>query len=130
MAKDYLILITSDLLIHTLELREQTNEDPTGSHQINILSTLDCKNELPLSDLPKLKRLIMCGMLKDSSEKDTFFVLFENMNYFTVTLGSEVKTTRIPIVESFTKSEMEMRPYSVLVDIVATRNHVYRIVQN
>ena len=94
------------------------------------MSTLDCKNELPLSDLPKLRRLTMSGMMKDFNKKDTLFILFETMDYFTVTLGVEDKGTKIPVVESFTKSEMEMEPYNVLVDIVTTPNHVYRIVQN
>ena len=30
--QDFLVLITSDLLIHTLELKEQSNDDSTGSH--------------------------------------------------------------------------------------------------
>ena len=72
----------------------------------------------------------MSGMLKDFNKKDTLFILFETMDYFTVTLGVEDKGVKIPVVESFTKSEMEMEPYNVLVDIVTTPNHVYRIVQN
>lgn len=72
----------------------------------------------------------MSGMMKDHNKRETLFILFETMDYFTVTLGVEDMGTKIPIVESFTKSEMEMEPYSVLVDIVTTQNHLYRIVQN
>ena len=65
----------------------------------------------------------MSGMMKDHNKRETLFILFETMDYFTVTLGVEDMGTKIPIVESFTnrrKSEMEMEPYSVLVDIVTT----------
>ena len=129
-SRDFLILVTSDLLIHTIELKEPGNDDNSGANQIRILSTLDCKTEMPSSELPKLKRLIMSGMMKDLDGGDILLILFENLAYFTVSFGVEEKAAQFPVVESFTKSELEMDPFRSLIEVVSSPHHLYRIVQN
>ena len=88
-SKDFLIMVTSDLLIHTVELKELGNEDISGAYQIRILSTLDCKNEMPSSEFSKLKRLIMSGQMKDGDGSDILLLLFETLSYITITFGKE-----------------------------------------
>ena len=120
--------MTTDLLIHTIELKEQSNDDTSGAHQVRILSTLDCKNEMPSSELPKLKRLLMSGKMKCGDGTDVLVVLFDNLSYITVCFGIEEKNASFPIVESFTKSELELTENASLIDIVCSPNHLYRIV--
>ena len=122
--------MTSDLLIHTIELNEQTNENNSGAHQIRILSTLDCKNEMPLSELPKLKQLMMSGKMKCGDGTDVLVILFETTSYITVCFGIDDKNASYPVVESFTKSELEIDEMTTLVEVVCSPNHLFRIVQN
>ena len=83
---------------------------------------------MPSSELPKLKRLIMSGMMKAADGGDVLVILFENLAYFTVSFGVEEKELKFPVVESFTKSEIEMGPFYSLIEVISSPNHLYRIV--
>lgn len=85
---------------------------------------------MPSSELPKLKRIIMNGKMKCGDGTDVLIMLFDNLSYITVCFGIEEKNASFPIVESFTKSELEMESMTTLIEVVCSPNHLYRIVQN
>ncbi len=71
----------------------------------------------------------MSGKTKDlESGRDVLVILFETLAYITVCFAAEEKDEKFPIVESFTKSELEMDHMMSLVEVVCSSNHLYRIV--
>ena len=68
--------------------------------------------------------------MKDLDGGDILVILFDNLAYFTVSFGVEEKDAQFPVVESFTKSELEMAPFRSLIEVVLSPYHLYRVVQN
>ena len=62
--KDFLLIMTSDLIIHTFELsiKSAINSNVSPS-QIKLLSSHDIKNAIAASEIPKLKRVIQSSVM-------------------------------------------------------------------
>ena len=57
--KDFIVLMTSDLVIHTIDLSLKGSMNSNVSpQQLMILSSHDTKNVIVPSEVPKLKRVI------------------------------------------------------------------------
>ena len=63
--KDFLLVMTSDLVIHTFELSVKSAINRNVSpEQIKLLSSHDCKNVIAASEIPKLKRVIQSSIMR------------------------------------------------------------------
>lgn len=57
--------MTSDLVIHTLELTlKPSSADLISPNQLQILSSHDTKNVVAPSEIPKLKRVIQSAVMQ------------------------------------------------------------------
>ena len=85
-SKDYLIVMTSDLVLHTLELTLiGTADSLVCPHQIKILSSHDTKNVVAASEIPKLKQVIQTAVMTFQAHK-IIFILFSNLSYMVATI--------------------------------------------
>lgn len=147
-AKDYLVVMTSDLVIHTLELSLSGSMDSKVSpQQIKILSSHDTKNVVAASEIPKLKQVISSSVLQ-FNDYQIIFILFDNLSYlvasvknraisqgasgtpFITTTTEKTQEPYKPIVESSWLDSLEIENYHNLVDIVCSNTLVYQIMQN
>lgn len=86
-SNDFLVVMTSDLVIHTFYLSLKGAMDSNVSpQQIKLLSSHDTKNVINRSEIPKLKRVIKSAVL-DHERGLLLFVLFDNLSFFLVTIA-------------------------------------------
>lgn len=149
---DFLVVMTSDLVIHTLHLSLKGAMDSNvNPQQIKLLSSYDTKNVINRSEIPKLNRVIKSAVL-DHERGHLLFVLFENLSYFIVTIADansssagEVGQSNFittyggaggssgpfkPIVEFSCLTDLEVEANKSLVEVVCSKNHIYKLVQN
>lgn len=77
--KDFLMIMTSDLIIHTFELsiKSAINSNVSPA-QIKLLSSHDIKNAIAASEIPKLKRVIQSSVMQHQ-DRQIIFILFDNL---------------------------------------------------
>ena len=67
--KDFLVVMTSDLVLHTLELSLSSGINSNVSpQQIKMLSCHDMKNHIAASEVPKLKRVMQSHVMLDKKQ--------------------------------------------------------------
>ena len=79
--KDFIVLMTSDLVIHTIDLSLKGSMNSNVSpQQLMILSSHDTKNVIVPSEVPKLKRVIQSAVMQ-YQDMQLVFALFDNLSY-------------------------------------------------
>lgn len=84
--KDFILLMTSDLVIHTIELTVQAgSENLVNPNQIKLVSSHDTRNVVAPSQQIKLKKVIQSAVLQ-FDEDQLVFILFDNFSFMVATI--------------------------------------------
>ena len=80
-SKDFVLIMTSDLIIHTFELSVKSAINHNVSpQQVKLISSHDTKNVIAASEVPKLKRVIQTSLMQHR-DRQIVFILFDNLSY-------------------------------------------------
>ena len=78
--------MTSDLVIHTIELTVQAgSENLVNPNQIKLVSSHDTRNVVAPSQQIKLKKVIQSAVLQ-FDEDQLVFILFDNFSFMVATI--------------------------------------------
>ena len=79
--KDFVVVMTSDLIMHTFELSMKSAMNSNVSpQQIMLISSHDTKNMIAAGEVPKLKRVIQSSIMQHQ-DKQIIFILFDNLSF-------------------------------------------------
>ena len=79
--KDFVVVMTSDLIMHTFELSLKSSINSNVSpQQIKLISSHDTRNVIAASEVPKLKRVIQSSIMQHQ-DRQIIFILFDNLSF-------------------------------------------------
>ena len=141
--QDFLVILTSDLIVHTAELSASAgSESKTSPQQIKLISSHNCRNDMQSNKVPQLKKVISSSIMRDERGEYVCMILFESYQMLLVRITNLASSDQAlfqtsqgqdafkPIVEMTTLCEFDVHDHRILVDVAASTKYIYKVEQN